>query len=57
MEKVFYLLASGRYANGGIALGVFTIEIKARDEYVKQAELAAGESPFVARMRERGLLP
>ncbi|MBO1350291.1 MAG: DUF433 domain-containing protein [Hormoscilla sp. GUM202] len=32
-------------------------EIKARDEYVKQAEIAAGESPFVARMRERVLLP
>lgn len=32
-------------------------QIKARDEYVKQAELAAGESPFVARLRDRGLLP
>jgi len=32
-------------------------QIKARDEYVKQAELAAGESPFVARLRAQKLLP
>ena len=32
-------------------------EIKRREEYVKQAEIEAGESPFAARLRVQGLLP
>ena len=32
-------------------------EIKRREEYVKQAEIEAGESPFAARLRAQGLLP
>jgi uncharacterized protein (DUF433 family) len=32
-------------------------EIKRREEYVKQAEIEAGESPFAARLRDQGLLP
>jgi hypothetical protein len=32
------------------------VEIERREEYVKQAEKEAGESPFVARLREQGLL-
>jgi len=32
-------------------------EIKRRKEYVKQAEIEAGESPFAARLRAQGLLP
>lgn len=31
-------------------------DIKRREEYVKQAEKDAGESPFVARLRVQGLL-
>lgn len=32
-------------------------EIKRREEYVKQAEIEAGASPFPARLRAQGLLP
>ncbi len=31
-------------------------EIKRREEYVKQAEIEVGESPFAARLRAQGLL-
>lgn len=31
-------------------------EIKRREDYVKQAEIEAGESPFAARLRAQGLL-
>ncbi|NJK75459.1 MAG: DUF433 domain-containing protein [Oscillatoriales cyanobacterium RU_3_3] len=31
-------------------------EIERRENYIKQAEIEAGESPFVARLREQGLL-
>ena len=32
-------------------------EIKRREEYVKQAGIEAGESPFAARLPAQGLLP
>ena len=31
-------------------------EIKRREDYIKQAEIEAGESPFAARLRAQGLL-
>lgn len=31
-------------------------DIERREEYIKQAEIESGESPFVARLRKQGLL-